>query len=219
MGKYVALAFILSMSVIAVWKYRKKYLVSLLFLSLVALSPYLNFWTVAGLETPYLAFLAFLITLLFIEFVRDPGAGRAMLIPLLSGILFVMRYDTAVFTAPIVLFVLLHSERATAIKAVFASALIPVSWLAFSYGYYGDVFPTSFHYKTPTFNILKIGQNLRYIIEYALFSFLFITILMFSLGGQDLRAEIGDHLKRYRFLWASDQCEISLAGLGAERRI
>jgi hypothetical protein len=148
-------------------------LFQLLFVVIVGLSPFVVLWAVGGLETPYVAFLVTSLTVL----VQRAGSQESvspptvLLIGILIGIAFLGRFDTALFTAPIVIWLLSKSRTEPWIfAALVPGAVLPFSWLFFSVAHFHDLLPTSFYTKSPTFIPGILARNAAYSLEFFVLS-------------------------------------------------
>lgn len=129
----------------------------------------LMFWSVAGLETPFLA----LIVAAAVRLVPKAAEGndRAYLnLCMIAGVAFLFRYNSAVFFSPVLLAIGLRNFSLSKVRAWIAGGAAPIVWLAFCWWYYHDFLPTSFYVKTPDLDLGQIEGNLEYII-----TFLFVT--------------------------------------------
>jgi arabinofuranosyltransferase len=113
-------------------------------------SPCIILWSFGGLETNLLLLWVTLLALAaWTE--RPMTAPRLCAVFFLAGVCFVTRYDSVLFTGPVVLFAALRSRRIPHIAiAVLVGAILPAAWLIFAKSYYGDIFPTSYYIKKPT---------------------------------------------------------------------
>ena len=142
----------------------------LLVLVLVPISPAVLLWTVGGLETPLLLFWVTVLVVLACSRANG-GVGRLSLLCVVAGLCFVTRYDSVLFTVPVVLHAFLRVRRLTTIIVAGATgAVIPAAWLLFARIYYGEIFPTSYFTKDPfnawrdaPFNLYYVCQNLIYL--------------------------------------------------------
>ncbi|MDB5033159.1 MAG: uncharacterized protein JWQ98_400 [Chlorobi bacterium] len=174
---------------------------------LTCLSPQVLLWTFGGLETPILL----LLIALFAITAHAGGASdrrRLLLLSVIAGIAFITRFDSALFTAPVLIHAALKNRRAGEIaRAIGIGAVIPVAWIAFAALYYGDVFPTSFYVKTPTLHGERMLECAVNIIEFLLFTgFLPLMIGGVLIARRYLPDALRDHLRRVLPL---------LVGLGA----
>jgi arabinofuranosyltransferase len=143
--------------------------VQLLIVALVLLPPPVLLWTFGGLET---ALLLFLVTICVL--IAD-GSGRiaparlgAVLI--VASLAFLTRYDSVLFTAPIVLYALTRAASLRhAAMAIVLGALLPLTWLAISSGFYGDIFPTSYYAKKPQHSLPVLIGNGKYVLSWLVF--------------------------------------------------
>ena len=121
-----------------------------LFTAVSLFSPFLILWTVGGLET---AMLACVTTLFVSRLVVMKRAGIAHMrdfvsLGLLAGLMFLIRYDSVLVTAPVLLAILVVEYRQPALWAgAVLCAVLVSSWLLFSVFYFGDIFPTSYYLK------------------------------------------------------------------------
>ena len=153
-----------------------------LVLVLVLLPSSVLLWTLGGLETPLLLFLAtglVVITDQKVHFDLSVLCGLFFL----ASLAFLARYDSVLFFLPI----LLHAvSKARSPKHVFlavlGAAVLPAAWLAVSLTYYGDLLPTSFYVKTPEAAFGRLVTNGSYIGGYLLYVGLIPTIILALLG-------------------------------------
>jgi len=127
----------------------------------VALSSSILLWTVGGLETPLLMFLVSLFTLIFLKKNTD-NINALILLGILSGVIFLTRFDSAIFLLPISLYILwFNKDRLSNISAFLIPAIcIVLLWFVFSKLYYGHFMPTSFFAKKPGLSIQDIIATL-----------------------------------------------------------
>jgi hypothetical protein len=131
------------------------------------LSPCVVVWTLGGMETPMLMALAACLTALATGARRRaPAAGVAACA--LAGLGFLMRYDAALYTAPIAVFCLLPQRWSARLLGLALFAALPVAWTAVALRLYGDVLPTSFYVKTPSARPDALAANALYMAEYLL---------------------------------------------------
>lgn len=140
--------------------------VQLLALALALLPPCVLLWTFGGLETPLLLVLA--TSLVVVADVRErPGLGRVCAVALLAGVAFVTRFDSVLFTLPVVAFVLWRSASPRDVSIALAvGAILPLTWIIVSMIYYGDMFPTSYYAKTPQRAMPVVLNNTKYVVSY-----------------------------------------------------
>jgi hypothetical protein len=169
-NKIVGLLLLLATSALVWNRFKQNPPLQLLALVLILTPPAAMLWTLGGLETPVLLFL---VTLAVVLAVRKPSFSLGALcgLFLLAGLGFVTRYDSILFFFPIMIYAAgkASSARHTLI-AVAVATLLPATWLAVSYLYYGDLLPTSFYVKTPkgslgtlVYNGLYVLANLFYV--------------------------------------------------------
>jgi arabinofuranosyltransferase len=160
---------LLLLSALLVWfRYIGRPHWQLLALILVLLPPSIVLWTFGGLETPLLLFLATATVVL-----ADRAAfslGWLCLLFLLAGLGFITRYDSVLFFVPVLLYAAakVRSGQHMAVALV-CGAVLPLLWLAISFGYYGDLLPTSFYVKTPSGSYGNLINNGIYIASYLLY--------------------------------------------------
>lgn len=148
-------------------------------------SPFLALWTVGGLETPLLG----LFTLLFaVRLVLIGRAGVArnrdfLLLGLISGLMFLTRYDSVIVTAPLLTALLVSQWRRAALWAGATLCLALVGgWLTFAYLTYGDIFPTSFYVKLASGGRPAI-DSLSALLNFTLMSGLAFTVVFLRRPG------------------------------------
>jgi hypothetical protein len=134
------------------WALRGQRAALLTVLAVAAASPFAALWAVGGLETPLLfAITTALCLTLRGEAARERMRGAAVALAFaLGGMAFVTRYDSALVTGPILLWVALRLGWRSAALPIACGAVAPLSWMAFSHTYFGDWLPTSFYLKTPS---------------------------------------------------------------------
>jgi arabinofuranosyltransferase len=143
--------------------------VQLLVVALVLLPPPVLLWTFGGLETALLLFLVTAVVLLA-DGVASIAPARLCAVLIVAGLAFVTRYDSVLFTAPIVLFALTRAASLRhAAVAIVLGALLPLAWLALSSGFYGDIFPTSYYSKTPQRSVPVLIGNGKYVLSWLVF--------------------------------------------------
>jgi hypothetical protein len=141
-----------------------------IFLGLVLLSPFAAVWAVGGLETPYLL----LVVTLLVVFTRDPGSlgpGRTAGLSALVGLAFLIRFDSIVFTGPLLLWLAWRQRRSVLGLLALAPASIALAWLAFSKSYYDAFLPTSFYFKRP-----DLGSRIGDVVEPAVYELQFLLL-------------------------------------------
>jgi len=162
-NKLLAVLLLLASAGLIWWRFKRYPELQLLTLSLVLLPSCVLLWTVGGLETPFLLFVA-TITVIIADRGSAATFGSFCLVSMLAGIGFLLRFDSVFFFAPIVLFAAFKARPFKTIPvALAAGAFLPVLWLAISAGYYGDILPTSFYLKTPQINPWTARENASYV--------------------------------------------------------
>ena len=121
---------------------------ALLFLALTLGSPFVCFWSIGGLETPLLLCACSWLTWFALSANQDNGRQRAVRIIALATVAVLTRYDSVLYVAPVAAWCLLQYRRdARVVATAIVCAATVSAWIAFTYAYYGDVFPTSFYVK------------------------------------------------------------------------
>lgn len=164
----------------------------------VLLSPFVAVWAVGGLETSYLL----LVITLLVVLSRDPdalGARRIALLALLVGVAFLVRHDSILFTAPLLLWLAWRQRRSIRGLALLAPAGVALAWLGFSLAYYDDLLPTTYYVKQPS----AAGGLLRpglYEIQFAVLSGLglVLALALWSLRHPSARGAARDWLVERR---------------------
>ena len=151
--------------------------------AVLLLSPCLVFWTVNGLETAYLFLL---VTLLL----ATTLSGAPFSAALFAALAVLCRYDTVLFAAPAMLFVVARSDRSLrALAAIALPWLLVLAWVAFARAYYGDWVPTSFHHKHPSLDVGEVLTNAVYELQFVLVSGVLIGLFAARPSSPDRSAE------------------------------
>lgn len=195
--------FLLFLSVALILKrFKGKKHCQLVILSMVALSPCVLLWTVGGMDTMITLFFATVLTLLVYQEKRI--SDRTLFAAcFLAGLLFFTRYDSILFTAPLLLhsFVKVKSGDIKKLTvAAIMSSMIPLSWVLGTYFYYGEIFPTSLYVKSPQYALPAIISNACYIFQYLFFinATSFILLLFFSVKSpKKIFYAFWDHFPQY----------------------
>jgi hypothetical protein len=123
-------------------------------------------WTFGGLETPLLTALVTAMAL-GASSNQERSARRVAWIVLLGGLAFLTRHDSALFTAPVLFFVLRQARlRGGRVLVALGPLVLPAAWLIAAATYYGDPLPTSFHVKTPSGEPDILLRNGLYVLQY-----------------------------------------------------
>lgn len=163
-NKILGLALLLTAAAFVWFRYRGRPLVQLLVMTLILVPPSVVLWTLGGLETPVLLFLVTWVTLLVLD-PRELNRARLLGVFLLAGLIFLTRFDSILFVAPLLLHMAIRSRSVRNIGiAVVVGAALPAAWLVISWSYYGDIFPTSFYAKTPDLSVPVLIGNGKYIL-------------------------------------------------------
>jgi hypothetical protein len=167
--KLVAL-FLWFFSTLLVWhRFRRQPHWQLTVLILVLLPPCILMWTVGGLETPLLLFLATLAVFL-IGGTRPVSLSLLCVVFLLAALAFLTRFDSVLFFLPLLLYAASKARSASRVLiATIVAAILPIAWLGVSLLYYGDLLPTSFYVKTPNTSFGNIVYNGKYVVSFLFF--------------------------------------------------
>ena len=183
--KFSAIALLLTSAFLLSKIYAFKRAAVLLSLVLLLLSPFVLLWTLGGLETPLLLFT--ITALVFYARDREVAHKHLFKLALLSGISFVIRFDSVLFTGPLLSTIYFASFRSlklrTLLTSFFISLALPASWLAFSYWYYQGLFPTSFYVKGNTGLSSLVYGDIFYPVQFLTLSgcipFLFLFLFFY----------------------------------------
>jgi len=143
-------------------------------LALLIASPSVVLWTYGGLETPLL----FAVVAAFTALVRSHARENESLdtrtlvaLHFLAAVALLIRYDSVCFFAPALLLTWRHRRDWRAVGlAVYVAAIPVLAWFSFALDYYGDLLPTSFYVKTPSY-------GLRDIVMTGLYEGMWLTLL------------------------------------------
>jgi arabinofuranosyltransferase len=202
-NKLMGLALLL-ISAWLVWhRFRRHPQCQVLALALVLTPPSVQLWTFGGLETPLLLFLV-TVTVCLADQPRPLILGRLCAVCILAGLGFLARYDASLFFAPLVLHVILRARSVGyALTALAAGALLPLTWLAVSVFYYGDVLPTSFYVKTPDGALGSLFYNGQYVVANLVLNGIALVLLLTAfllLRGRCLVRVLRQHFRQYWWL-------------------
>lgn len=166
-NKVVAFAALLASAALLWRHFRGRKEAQLLVFPLLLLPSCVLIWTFGGLETPFLLLLV-TATIIFVDArvstKETIGLQTLTAVFLLAGGGFLVRYDSAPFFVPVVLYAASRARALGAIAiAAIAGAALPVAWLAVSHFYYGDILPTSYYVKHPTVSLGYALKNASYI--------------------------------------------------------
>ena len=130
---------------------------------LILFQPCIVLWTFGGLETIFLLF-SITLTVVSIMELKIYKNINFYLIYFIIGISFLIRYDSILFNIPILIYLYFQMTklRQYLISTLMVIAL-PLIWLTISMQYYGDLLPTSFYGKPPSFNYYNLLENFKYI--------------------------------------------------------
>jgi hypothetical protein len=168
-----------------------------LILTVVALFPPALLWTFGGLETPMLLLL---VALFALAAYRDgePGGKRLIGMAIIAGLAFLARFDSVLFTGPVLVFAAMRNGRARDVTAAIGvGGIIPAAWLIFAWLYFGDILPTSFFVKRPTLRDGRMAESAINILEFLLFTgFLPLYGLGLAAARRSVPTAIRGHLRR-----------------------
>lgn len=178
-----------------------------LFVALVSLSPFHSLWLAGGLETPLLELELLLIALLLTRREREgpdpaPGVRVSLAVAALAALAFATRYDSVLFTAPLLLWLLVRQRRRSLALAVAALAVLPpLGLLLANRLYYGDPLPTSFYLKTAA---PLDWEGFVYVVEFFLYSGILPCALhlVAARTGGDARGRWGPLADPRAAMWA-----------------
>jgi len=185
---------------LALWHFKKERYCQIIVLSVLLLSPCILLWTVGGLGTPMLMLTATALTVLAYTDKR-PEAPKIIAVSIIAGLAFFMRQDSVLFTAPLVLQLFIRSHNLKiSVLAALIGAIIPLTWLVVAFVYYGDILPTGYYVKPPSYGFKKLLFNATYIFQFLIcvgiipyLAFLFC----FSGSKQKLGKRCLCHLRRH----------------------
>jgi len=199
-NKIVGVALLVGAAGFVMWRFRARPAAQLVAICILLLPPCVALWSVGGLETPMLLFLVSLLSCAAWGGERRGGAGagggesgegraeigsrRLVLVFVVAGLAFLTRYDSVLFTLPVLAHVTSRARSTRAVTAAAAvGAALPVAWLVASLLYYGDVLPTSFYTKTPTVGLAEMIGNAKYVVGWLVFTgILPVALVLFTLA-------------------------------------
>lgn len=165
----------------------------------ILLSPFVVMWACGGLETLLLFFLISLILFLLKKYkMRSHFA-----ISIICGLAFLVRFDSFLFSSAVMIYILMQDwktkrQYGRILLLLFLSFILPLVWLSFSYSYFGDFFPSSFHTKAKT--IFRRG-NVYYFFQGLLLSGILLFYFWGLLGNTKQRIQA--HFYSNWYLYAS----------------
>src|SRR3954468_15014961 len=88
------------------------------------------------------------------------------------GIAFLVRYDSILFTGPLLVWLALRHRREPKLLALTLApaAGIALAWLATAEAYFGDLFPTPFYVKSPSFGAHRLLRGGVYELQFLIVS-------------------------------------------------
>ena len=146
-------------------------------------------WTWGGLETPILfALVAASVALI----ARPLSATRLAVLFVLSGVAFVARYDSVLFTVPVCAHAAWRVGRwSSFLRAAAIGAVVPVAWLGIAQTFYGDIWPTSYYVKAPRFPARNIQRNAVYMAEWLVLTGTVPLAALYLLNGRSRKRGMG----------------------------
>jgi hypothetical protein len=163
---------------------------SLLVAGFVVGSPHVIFWSVGGLETPYLLCLLIIAYCQYRRLELAPSLRGGIQLSVICGLCFLLRFDSILFSGPLLLHAIIRLRRqhphgtGTTIALFLPALFLSGSWLLFSSLYYHDIFPTSYYSKGVAYFWYGIAINAIYILQFLAISglpILLVTILLVAL--------------------------------------
>src|SRR3954468_8957914 len=101
------------------------------------------------------------------------------------GIAFLVRYDSILFTGPPLFWIALRHRREPEVPALTLApaAAIALAWLATAEAYFGDLFPTPFYVKSPSFGAHRLLRGGVYELQFLIVSGAGLLIAAAVVGG------------------------------------
>jgi hypothetical protein len=127
----------------------------------------LVFWSLMGMETGLVTLLVMLSILSALNYCANKSRSDMLLLGMYSGLAFLARNDSIIFSLPIWLYILWdirksknnHKALAALLAAVVTFSLIAIGQLAFQYFYYGELLPNTYALKMTGMPLLFRIQN------------------------------------------------------------
>ena len=148
--------------------------------AMLVASPFVWVWALGGLET---ILLLFLITVFVYAFLRADDARAFVVLNLLSGVIFLTRYDAIIFVMPVLVAAWWTKYRDQGVsrelaRGVALSALLPLVWFGFSLWYFHDIFPTSFYAKrSRDISLYRIEYTVQFLLTSGVLLFLTVALV------------------------------------------
>ncbi len=175
-NKILGLVFIVTASILACRRLEYGPFRLLLVAGLVLGSPLVVFWSVGGLETPYLLSLFMVAFWQHDSFRRSPSRRPGIVLSVTCGLCFLLRFDSILLFAPVLLHTIILARRQglsflhASICLTGPAMLLAASWLSFSLLYYHDILPTSYYSKGLVFSWYGVAINGIYILQFLVVS-------------------------------------------------
>lgn len=184
MNKIIGIAFMLIMFIMYFRTHKNNLLSILLFCGAVSCSSFLAFWVSGGLETIFLAFSVFIFVWYYFKAYHQNSLKLLITTFFLGGLVFTFRFDSILFTGPVLLHLLIKNRYLDAVKLITLSLtglVFPLLILGFNYSYFGDIMPTSFYVKKPILGgVFHFLYNLTYTFDFLLNSGTLILIVLLA---------------------------------------
>lgn len=160
-------------------------------------SPFLAFWGVGGLETPILLGL---VAILSAEFIKN-GEQSGPWVLIIAALMFLTRFDSALFTAPAALAILWANRASGRYWVALAGAVVlAIGWLLFAKLNYGTVLPTSYFLKGGNIAHISNIRHIVYLISFlVLCSGVWIATLLYLPRQETSKPALNPLLIRYGF--------------------
>lgn len=208
-NKIFGVALLVGAAGLVLWRFTGRPAAQLVAVGILLLPPCVALWSVGGLETPLLLFLVSLLSCAAWTGEESGEAGRARaeigvvrlhLVFVVAGLAFLTRYDSVLFTLPVLAHVTSRARSARTVPAAAAvGAALPLAWLVASLLYYGDVLPTSFYTKTPSVGFPEMIGNAKYVVGWLVFTgILPVTLVLATLAHarRDAASWMREHVGR-----------------------
>jgi arabinofuranosyltransferase len=190
-----------------------------LVLVVLLLSPSVALWTFGGLETPLLFAVVAAFAVLAqarLRSERTLDRGTLVALHLLAAAGFLLRHDSVCFFAPALLVCWRYRSDWASVAIAVALAAVPcLAWFGFAWVYYGDLLPTSFYVKTPSYGLRQVLANGLYEATWLTL----LGILPFLVAALARRILGRDwHVERSEWILLAGIAGVSIYGLGMAQK-